>query len=260
MEDAMTKQDSLQAATRLERKIEKQRGRYYLKMNLRSLYACFRLGRDPYGGLRFVFMMGDSQDNIAESERRLGRIPDPYRSNGPLEDMWRSGFRVPQYDIEALAKLPADTLGGAYGRHMLANNLQADFYDDVPPRHRMHYLRLRIRQTHDVWHVLTGLGTDEFDEVALQAFYSGQFPNSTGAIIAVAAFLKSILRGRFDELGKHMESFAEGYCAGKRSGSLIAVKWEEVWTEKLDVLRARHGIVLPRKRQAAPVRELRAVA
>jgi ubiquinone biosynthesis protein COQ4 len=260
MEDAMTNQDTLRADTRVEQKIEKQRRRYYLKMNLRSLYACFRLGRDPYGGLRFVFMMGDSQDNIAESERRLDRIADPYRSNAALEEMWQSRFRVAPYDIEALAKLPADTLGGAYARHMQTNQLQTDFYDDVPPRHRMHYLRLRIRQTHDIWHVLTGLGTDEFDEVALQAFYSGQFPNSTGAIIAVAAFLKSILRGRFDELGKHMESFAEGYCAGKRSGSLIAVKWEDMWTEKLDALRARYAIVLPRKRPAAPVRELRAVA
>jgi|1185.fasta_scaffold00668_2 ubiquinone biosynthesis protein COQ4 len=256
----MTDKTAVRTDTPLQRKIEKQRRRYYLKMNLRSLYACFRLGRDPYGGLRFVFMMGDSQDNIAESERRLDRIPDPYRSNPALEDMWQTGFRAPKYDIEALAKLPAETLGGAYARHMISNHLQADFYDDAPPRHRMHYLRLRIRQTHDIWHVLTGLGTDEFDEVALQAFYSGQFPNSTGAIIAVAAFLKSILRGHFDELGKHVESFAEGYCAGKRSGSLIAVKWEELWTEKLDALRARYGIVLPRKRQAAPVRELRAVA
>jgi ubiquinone biosynthesis protein Coq4 len=257
MEKAMSNPET---GTRVERRIEKQRRRYYLKMNLRSLYACFRLGRDPYGGLRFVFMMGDSQDNIAESERRLARIPDPFRSNAALEEMWQTGFRTPNYDIEALANLPADTLGGAYGRHMLSNNLRADFYDDVPARHRMHYLRLRIRQTHDIWHVLTGLGTDEFDEVSLQAFYSGQFPNSTGAIIAVAAFLKSILRGRFDELGKHMESFAEGYCAGKRSGSLIAVKWEEHWNEKLDTLRARFRIVLPRKRDAAPVRELRAVA
>jgi ubiquinone biosynthesis protein Coq4 len=260
MENAMTNQETPQTGTRVERQIDKQRRRYYLKMNLRSLYACFRLGRDPYGGLRFVFMMGDSQDNIAESERRLGRIADPYSRNTALEELWQTGFRTPQYEIEALAKLPADTLGGAYGRHMLANNLRADFYDDVPPRHRMHYLRLRIRQTHDIWHVLTGLGTDEFDEVALQAFYSGQFPNSTGGIIAIAAFLKSILRGRFDELGKHMESFAEGYYAGKRSGSLIAVKWEEFWNEKLETLRARYRIVLPRKRDTAPVRELRAVA
>ncbi|MFN2643525.1 MAG: Coq4 family protein [Burkholderiales bacterium] len=246
--------------TNLEQKIEKQRRRYYLKMNLRSLYACFRLGRDPHGGLRFVFMMGDSQDNIAESERRLGRIPDPYKSNAELEALWQARFRAAPYDIDELMALPADTLGGAYARHMKMNGLRPDFYDDVPPRHRMHHLRLRIRQTHDIWHVLTGLGTDEFDEVALQAFYAGQFPNSTGAIIAVAAFLKSILRGRFDELAKHIESFSEGYCAGRRSGSLIAVKWEEMWTDKLETLRQRYRIVAPRKREIAPVRELRAVA
>lgn len=254
------KQETTSPVTRVEQNIDKQRRRYYLKMNLRSLYACFRLGRDPYGGLRFVFMMGDSQDNIAESERQVGRIPDPYRGNAALEALWQTRFRAAAYDIDELAKLPADTLGGAYGRHMKANGLRADFYDDVAARHRMHYLRLRIRQTHDIWHVLTGLGTDEFDEVALQAFYSGQFPNSTGAIIAVAAFLKSILRGRFDELNRHMEAFAEGYCAGKRSGSLIAVKWEEMWLEKIETLRQRFGIELPRKRQSAPVRELRAAA
>ncbi len=252
--------ETIQTTTRLERSIEKQRQRYYRRMNLRSLYACFRLGRNPSGGLRFVFMMGDSQDNIAESERRLDRVPDPYRGNGALEAMWQARFRAAPYEIEDLAKLPADTLGGAYARHMKTNGLRADFYDDVPARHRMHYLRLRIRQTHDIWHVLTGLGTDEFDEVALQAFYSGQFPNSTGAIIAVAAFLKSMLRGRFDELFKHMESFAEGYCAGRHSGSLIAVKWEELWTEKLETLRQRYRIELPRKRQAGRVRELRAAA
>jgi len=249
-----------QTTTRVEQKIERTRRRYYLKMNLRSIYACFRLGRDPSGGLRFVFMMGDSQDNIAESERRLGKISDPYQSSGALEALWKTRFQAAPYDIEELAKLPADTLGGAYARHMKANGLRTDFYEHVPARHRMHYLRLRIRQTHDIWHVLTGLGTDEFDEVALQAFYSGQFPNSTGAIIAVAAFLKSILRGKFDELARHMESFAEGFSAGKRSGSLIAVKWEELWGEKLEALRQRYRIELPRKRETTPVRALRAAA
>src|SRR3954470_11325944 len=103
----MTAKTAVRTDTPLQRKIEKQRRRYYLKMNLRSLYACFRLGRDPYGGLRFVFMMGDSQDNIAESERRLGRIPDPYSRNPALEELWQAGFRTPQYEIEALANLPA---------------------------------------------------------------------------------------------------------------------------------------------------------
>src|SRR5258708_15872712 len=143
-------------------------------VSVRGIYAGLRLGRDPFGGLRFVFMRGDSQDNIAESERRLGKISDPYQSSGALEALWKTRFQAAPYDIEELAKLPADTLGGAYARHIKANGLPTDFYEHLPARPRMHYLRLRIRRTHDIWHVLTGLGTDEFDEVALHAFYSGQ--------------------------------------------------------------------------------------
>lgn len=256
-------QNNLKSNTRVEQRIDKQRRRYYLKMNLRSLYACFRLGRDPYGGLRFVFMMGDSQDNIAESERRLGRVPDPYRGNAALEEMWQARFRAGAYDIEELATLPADTLGGAYGRHMKENGLRADFYDDVPARHRMHYLRLRIRQTHDIWHVLTGTGTDPFDEVAIQGFVAGQYTSATSAILAAAVFLKAVFRGRFDELQAYVDGFCEGYVAGKRAESLLAVRWEELWSEKVETLRRRYRIepLRARSREAtSTVRALKAAA
>ncbi len=204
-------------------------------------------------------MIGDAQDNIGESERRLGRFTDPFASSA-LEAMWQSGFRAAPYDIEALAKLPADTLGGAYARHMKANGLRPDYYQEMTPRHRMQFLRQRIRQTHDIWHVLTGLGTDEFDEVGIQGFYAGQYTSSMAAIIAAAAFLKSVLRSRFSELEKHVDAFCEGYCAGKRTESLLAVKWEELWGENLESLRRRYRIELPRPRATTPVRELKAAA
>ena len=247
------------SATRVEQKIEKQRKRYYRKNNLLSLYAVFRLARNPQA-TKYVFMIGDTQDNIGESERRLGRFSDPF-ANAELEAMWQSGFRAPNYDIEALAKMPPDTLGGVYGRHMKSLGLRPDYYQDVTPRHRMQYLRLRMRQTHDIWHVLSGLGTDEFDEVGIQGFYAGQYLSSMAAIIAAAAFLKSVLRGRFHELQKHVDSFCEGYCAGKRAEPLLAVKWEELWGENLETVRRRYRIELPRMRAATTVvRELKAAA
>jgi ubiquinone biosynthesis protein COQ4 len=244
--------------SRVEKLVEKQRRRYYRKNNLRSLYAAFRLARDPQA-TKFVFMIGDAQDNIAESERRLGNFTDPFTSSD-LETMWSTGFRAQPYDLEELAKLPAETLGGAYARHMKANGLRQDYYQDVPTRTRMQYLRQRIRQTHDIWHVLTGLGANEFDEVGIQGFYAGQFTSSMAAIIAAGAFLKSVLRGRFGELEKHMDAFCEGYCAGKRAESLLAVRWEELWGENLESLRWRYRIELPRLRRAAPVRDLKVAA
>jgi ubiquinone biosynthesis protein Coq4 len=231
---------------------DRQRQREYRKNNLRSLYAAYRLAKDPEH-TKYVFMIGDAQDNIAESERRLGQIADPFRA-GPLEAMWQTRFRAERYDIDALMQLPGDTLGGAYARHMKANGLRPDYYDDdVVPRHRWHYLRLRIRQTHDIWHVLTGFTPDEFGEVGIQGFYAAQFANGQAAIIAAAAILKSVLRGRFGDLERHLEAFCEGYHGGKHAESLLAVKWEELWGENLEELRRRYRIATPRLRFGAAV-------
>ena len=245
----------LRKTGRTERLIERQRRRYYMKNNLLSLYATFRLARNPQA-TKYVFMIGDTQDNIAESERRLGRYPDPFCSSA-LEALWQSGYRAGRYDLEELVKLPPHTLGGAYARHMQANELNVDYYPDATPRNRMQFLRQRMRQTHDIWHVLTGFGTDEFEEVGIQGFYAGQGVSSMAAFIGAGAFLKSVLRCRLRELHKHMDSFCEGYCAGKRAESLLAVKWEELWSESIESLRRRYRIA-PR-RETAPV-QLRAVA
>jgi ubiquinone biosynthesis protein COQ4 len=244
--------------SRVEKQVERQRRRYYRKNNLRSIYAGLRLARDPQA-TKFVFMIGDAQDNIAESERRLGNFTDPFASSA-LEAMWKTGFRAEPYKIEELAKLPADTLGSAYARHMNANGLRQDYYQNVLPRQRMQYLRQRIRQTHDIWHVLTGLGTDEFDEVCIQGFYAGQYTSSMAAFIAAGAFIRSMLLARFRDLEKHVDAFCEGYCAGKRSDSLLAVRWEELWGENLESLRRRYRIELPRLRQMTPARDLRVAA
>jgi len=245
-------------APRVEERIEKQRKRYYRKNSLRSLYATFMLARRP-DQVKYVFMMGDAQDNIAESERVRGQIANPFKS-AELERLWQERFSAPRYAVEDLLRLPASTLGGAYARHMKENDLKPDFYEDVSPRHRMHYLRLRMRQTHDIWHVLSGFDTDEFGEVGLQGFYFAQFTNGQSALIGAGAMLKSLLRGRFGDLEKHVEAFCEGYCSGKRAESLLAVTWETLWDESVESLRRRYRIELPRSRSEAPVSDLKAAA
>lgn len=223
---------------------EVERKRDNRRNNLRSLYATFKLAKRP-NEVKFVFMMGDAQDNIAEGERARGQITDPFRSP-ELERMWQERFCPERYDIEDMLRLPRGSLGGAYARHMKAFGLRPDFYEQQTPRHRMNYLRMRLRQTHDIWHVITGFGTDEFGEVGLQGFYFAQFTNGQSALIGAGAMLKSLLRGRFGDLEKHVETFCEGYCAGKRAQSLLTVKWEELWQEDLEVLRQRYRIDPPR--------------
>jgi S-adenosylmethionine uptake transporter len=244
------------AATPAVDQEEEKRKRENRRNNLLSLYATFKLAKRP-DQVKYVFMMGDAQDNIAESERARAQITDPFAS-GSLEGMWQSRFSPARYAVEDLLALPVDTLGGAYARHMRAHNLRPDFYEEQTPRHRMHYLRMRLRQTHDIWHVLTGFGTDEFGEVGLQGFYFAQFTNGQSALIGAGAMLKSLLRGRFGDLEKHVDAFCQGYCAGKRAESLLAVKWEELWGERLEDVRKRYRIEPPRCRAGMLPNALRA--
>ncbi len=235
-------------------RLEEQRRRQQNRRNkLRSLYATYQLAKRP-DQVKYVFMMGDAQDNIAEGERAAGKMTDPFACP-VLEAMWQQRFCPERYDVQELLRLPADSLGGAYARHMRMHGLRPDFYEDQTPRHRMHYLRMRLRQTHDVWHVVSGFGADEFGEVGLQGFYFAQFTNGQSALIGAGAMLKSLLRGRFGDLEKHVDAFCQGYCAGKRAESLLAVKWEELWTEKLESVRQRYRIEPPRCRAGMlPVR------
>jgi ubiquinone biosynthesis protein Coq4 len=114
-----------------------------LRYNLESLYALVMLGRRT-DDVRYVFMIGNAQDNLAEPARANGRMRDPFR-NPSLERMWQQQYCPERYGIDELMGLSPRTLGGAYARHMAERGLRPDFYDDVAPRHKLHYLRLRLR-------------------------------------------------------------------------------------------------------------------
>ena len=176
---------------------------------------------------------------------------DPYGSSPALEALWQRRFCPAHYNVDDLLHMPAHTLGGAYARHMKSHGLRPDFYADVAPRHKMHYLRLRVRQTHDIWHVLCGFDTDQLGEVGLQGFYFAQFTNGQSALILASVILKSVLRGRFGELELHIEAFCEGYLNGRHAQSLLALEWEQLWGESVENLRRRFGIDAPRCRAGA---------
>lgn len=211
-----------------------------LRLHLASLYGLFRLARDT-NATRYVFMIGNAQDSLAEGARERGEMRDPY-CDPALEQLWQERYCPEQYDVDEMLALPESTLGGSYARHMKARGLRPDFYDQVAPRHKLHYLRLRMRQTHDIWHTLSGFDTDPAGEVGLQGFYFAQFTNGQSALIAAGAILKSILRRRYGELEGFVEAFCEGYRNGRCAMPLLGVKWEERWQEPLAALRQRFSI------------------
>jgi ubiquinone biosynthesis protein COQ4 len=90
-------------------------------------------------------------------------------------------------DRAALAALPEGSLGRAYyafaearkfpaaGLLDLNDAVRVEGEEDVDPDRRWYYDRLTVM--HDLWHVLTGYGTDSLGEAALLAFTQAQIPS-----------------------------------------------------------------------------------
>lgn len=129
-------------------------------------------------------------------------------------------------DHAALGDLPADSTGRAYIDFMQREGLtakglveesnilkagQKQFDDDL------RWFGDRLRDTHDMFHVLSGYGRDALGEAALLAFSHGQTPGRGVTFISRVAFWK--MR---QELGQHIdfksvekEARANGRAAGK---------------------------------------------
>lgn len=137
-------------------------------------------------------------------------------------------------DFAALRALPAGTLGREYMRYLDDNELDPDLFQAPPGLPlMMTYVAQRMRQSHDIWHVLTGYAPDVPGEVALQGFTFAQTGMPSAGLIAAAGSLKFGF--------KHRELWAmtlEGYRRGRASVFLPTVRWERLWEKSVDEVRA----------------------
>ena len=149
-----------------------------------------------------------------------------------------------QVDYAKLRALPEGTLGRAYVDHLDQHGLTADSQAAQTTQVEdptLAYLVRRFRQTHDVWHVLTGLGVAGHEEVIIHAFSFGQLRLPVSALVLFFGTLKHIvLEGRKEAL-RH--ALWEAFDHGRHAMPLLPVYWEKMWEDPLDKVRARYGVM-----------------
>ncbi len=151
---------------------------------------------------------------------------------------------IPSVDLNALRALPPSTLGGTYARFLDRHGLDLSIMDGLPTPHTedpdASYLLSRIRQSHDVWHTLLGLGTQGYEEVLVHAFSLAQtgFPSSV-LIVALGGIKHIVLEARLGEV----RSVARAYHHGRRAAPLLSAYWERQWDDPLTRVRERYGVV-----------------
>ena len=158
-------------------------------------------------------------------------------------------------DRAALAALPEDSLGRAYLAFIDSEQLSADGLVEASEAGRLGEVsanaalfRDRMRDMHDLTHVLTGYGRDGLGELCLLAFMFRHTGNLGGALIALMGI------GKFARHGAGRMARAavfEGFRNGGRSGWLPQQDWESLLARPLAEVREALNIVLPVRYPAA---------
>ena len=153
-------------------------------------------------------------------------------------------------DRAALAGMPDDSLGRAYLAFVESQQLSADGLVEasaeasglalLAPEER--WMADRLRDVHDLQHVLTGYGRDELGELCLLSFMTTQTPNRGISFIVFMGRRQY----RRELPGLPVDACVrEGRDIARRSGWIAGVPWEKRLAEPLEALRRELGLGPP---------------
>jgi ubiquinone biosynthesis protein COQ4 len=219
----------------------------------KALRALQRLlsDRDDTGQV-FEIMRALNGGNSAVNYRRLLETP--------------AGGRLAYEHVELAPKLmdqnwldsfPPGTVGAAYRDFVRSENLSAEGLAEISRRSRAEevhpyaWFGRRMRDSHDIWHVLTGYHRDGLGEACLVAFSYAQTRGLGWAMIAVGAGLSALK----DRSWLHARAIWQGYQRGNAAKWLPGEDYVQLMNEPLDAARQRLNITPATLYDAIPLTE-----
>ena len=147
-------------------------------------------------------------------------------------------------DSNTLSNLPEGTLGREFIKTLAAINYQSlpnPILEDGLAGDDQ-WLHQRLRHTHDIWHVVTGLPATPAGETALHAFMVMQL-RWPGSLLLLAAYLmERCLKGPSPGDVDIGLAIAFGLQLGHACAPLAAQRWENGWDRPLSDWRQELGI------------------
>ncbi|MDS3862349.1 Coq4 family protein [Thermosynechococcaceae cyanobacterium BACA0444] len=189
---------------------------------MKSAVGVFGLIQDSTS-LKSVFDINDALRNTEAMQACV----DYLQSIPEVAALIDERYVAPQPDMPALLQLPPESLGYQYASMLTNAGFDPNFYRVVPTTEVLDYIRLRVRQTHDIWHIVTGWGTDELGELALQAFGFAQMHYPSAILILVAGVMSAIKHP--EDLDQRVQTIYQGYEMGRQVGPFLGQKWEAAW-------------------------------
>lgn len=203
-------------------------------------------------GQVFKIMAALSGDAIGEGYRRLLRTP-----RGGHLAMQHVELEPLLMDDAWLDSFAEGSVGAAYREYIRSQHFSAKGLGDlsraqnngVELDHPHAWFARRIRDSHDIWHTLTGYHRDALGEACLVAFSFAQTKSLGWAFIALGAALRT--RGS-PHKHPYMRAIWEGYQRGRKAAWLCAEDYEQLMAEPLEAARRRLKLTPPAIYDAIP--------
>ncbi len=183
----------------------------------------------------FAMLAGDeSLQSVGEMSYALLEIPafdlaaQHLNRDPACAELICDRYIPPAHDLDQLLTYPENSLGYIYATAMKKSGFDPNLHAGMTAKSDAHYVELRLSQTHDIWHIITGFDTSAIGEIGLQAFHLPQFPYPLATMLIANSLMASTL---FDpkQLPSLLNAIAQGWQMGETSQALFAQKWEEAW-------------------------------
>jgi ubiquinone biosynthesis protein COQ4 len=106
-----------------------------------------------------------------------------------VDERWR-----PQpIDLNVLKTLPEGSLGRIYADQLISQGITPDsLIDPSPVTTAQEFVVHRLKETHDIVHVLTGFGIDGVSELGLQGFNLAQSRSPLAVMLIFGGLLSAL--------------------------------------------------------------------
>lgn len=185
-------------------------------------------------------MVNENGDNSSDATLQLVKGISNYTLNSPLrvqmekhllgDDRFRNlvdeRWRPKPIEISDLLAMPEPSLGYQYAVHLTSHEIKPIWsIDPLPVNSTLEYIVNRLKEIHDLLHVLTGFGVYDYGEVGLHAFGLAQHRSPMGLKVvqnSIHSFLK------YEQPIKPLlRSLSRGFQMGVDAELIIGFKLEE---------------------------------
>jgi ubiquinone biosynthesis protein COQ4 len=163
-------------------------------------------------------------------------------------ELCRERYTGRKHTPAELIEYPEGSLGHELAAAMIEHGYDPefyrDYYGDTTPRFRNdeEYLRFRVRQTHDILHILTGFSMTEFPgELGMQAFIAAQTRRPFCIALVGLGLIRILLKP--SELPRTLHQVGKGFAMGYRASTFVGHRFEEDWAKPVDAWRSELGLV-----------------